>query len=148
MPEEFIMRGQTADSATETLNFSGKTPGYGYRLIEFEIYPSTGIGATEIEAMASITAAKTSEDPQNPNFNNPGLIATAVWNNYYTTGYIPGPGHVVINDLFVITQDLILRVKDSTSANPVNWQCKFKKVKLSSSAEAVANFNQFTIFDG
>ena len=54
-----------------------------------------------------------------------------------------------IDDSFVVTQDLILTVADAVSGSTlsINWLCKFEKVKLSQSAEAVANYNQFTIFD-
>jgi len=47
MNKEFVMRGQTVSTAglnTEVLNFSGDKPGYAYRLVEFELYPSTNIG--------------------------------------------------------------------------------------------------------
>jgi len=146
--EEFIIRGQTASGETETLNFSGQTPGYAYRLVEFQLYPSTSIGSASSELCATITAGKTAIVPTDPNFNDPGLIATFVVDHNSGSNY--GPEYLgVINDTFLITQDLILMVQDTGgAATPVNWQCRFEKVKLSSSAEAVANFKQFTIFDG
>jgi len=146
MPEEFIMRGQTASGETETLNFSGQTPGYAYRLTEFQLYPSTSIGGTRYEMLGTITAGKTAVTPTDPNFNDEGLIATGSIQDNDSQDY-PHSQTYCINDMFVITQDLILMVQD-TASNPINWQCRFKKVKLSSSAEAVANFKQFTIFDG
>jgi len=146
MPKEFIIRGQTAVAdPTEVLNMSGYRPGYGYRLTEFQIYPSTGISTASYEITASITADNSSMAPENPDFNNEGLIATALLdskNNVNTGPY----GLTVINDLFVITQDLILTIAD-TESNPVNWQVRFKEVKLSGSAEAVANFKQYTIYN-
>jgi len=151
MPENLIMRGKTSSGETETLNFSGHTPGYAYRLVDFKIYPAEDIGSANQELAATVTAAKTAEDPSNPNFNNPGLIATALWSHDpVPTPSTMSPGLVVVNDMFYITQDLILRVIDTVAGapRPTNWQCRFEKVKLSSSAEAVANFNQFTIFDG
>ena len=76
--EEFVMRGKTASGETEVLNFGSKH-GYGFKLIEFSIYPSADIGDFSAqELMASVTAAKTFEDPQNPNFNNEGLIASSL----------------------------------------------------------------------
>jgi len=144
--EQLIMRGQTASGLTEVLNFGGSTPGYAYQLTEFQLYPSTAIGAGDTEAVGSVTADDTAEDPENPNFNHAGLIATA--HIKYPSSSSRGPQvESVINDLFYITQDLILMVEE-TGSTAVNWQCKFKKVKLSLSAEAVANFNQFTIYDG
>jgi hypothetical protein len=145
MPKEFIMRGQTTTGApTEVLNITGYRPGYGYRLTEFAIYPSTSIGSQACEMSASITADNSSEAPDSPNFNHDGLIATALLFSQGTNGsnYL----NVVINDLFVITQDLILQVAD-TQNTPINWQVKFKEVKLSKSAEAVANFKQYTIYN-
>lgn len=148
--EEFILRGQTASGETEILNFSGYSPGYAYRMTEFQLYPSSGIGNTSVELCAAITAAKTSESPDNPNFGNEGLIGTAMYSASNPSGIEPRPTYSVVNDLFLITQDLIISVIDTVGGAPtaVNWQCRFEKVKLSSAAEAVANFKQFTIYDG
>ena len=56
--------------------------------------------------------------------------------------------HSVINDTFLITQNLILMVKDqSGDDNPINWQCRFESVKLKGSEEAVNNYKQFLISD-
>jgi len=145
--DELIMRGQTVSGGQETLNFGGRTPGYAYQITDLAILGSASVGGTDFEIMASVTADDTAEDPQIPNFNHPGLIATTFVKipaaaNYPAISFDP-----ILNDLFFITQDLILMVFDSNSA-AVNWQVKFRKVKLSASAEAVANFNQFTIYDG
>jgi hypothetical protein len=146
MNKEFIMRGQTASGLTEILNFSGLTPGYAYRMTEFVIYPSTGVGSTPAELAASVTAAKVLEDPSNPDFNNEGLIAVtqSIHNNsvnYSTTNL------TVVNDTFLITQDLILAVIDTQAGAPmaVNWQCRFVAEKLVNGEEALANYKQFTI---
>jgi len=149
MPEELIMRGQTVSGGQETLNFGGRTPGYGFHLTQFQLYPSAAIASSSGELLETITADDIGEDPANPNFNHPGLIGTyfvRIESQYTSERAI---NYSVINDLFVVTQDLILMVQDaSAGSQAINWQCKFKKVKLSSSAEAVANFNQFTIYDG
>jgi len=145
MPKEFIIRGQTTVGApTEVLNMSGYRPGYGYVLKELSLYPSTAVGTASYEMMATVTADNSSEDPQGPNFNNEGLLATT-----FVMGFASrtvARGLTVVNDLFVITQDLILQVFDTQGA-PVNWQVRFKEVKLSSSAEAVANYKQYTIYN-
>ncbi len=146
MNKEFVMRGQTASGKTEVLNFSGYKPGYAYRLVEFELYPSV-IGSSAIgELSASITAAKTAEDPNNPNFNNEGLIGVTSLGfrndaKFYET--------TIINDTFLITQNLILKVIDNEAGDPmaVNWQCRFVAEKMSGPEEAVANYKQFTISD-
>jgi len=145
MPEEFIMRGQLNSGGEEILNFSGRTPGYGYQIIEFVLYGAEGIGTLQLELIGSITANDTIEDAINPNFDNAGLIATSYQSMTGQKDSNPG-GYAVLNDLFVITQDLLLNVVE-TGGTPVNWQCRFRKVKLSGPAEAVANYKQFTIFD-
>lgn len=149
MPKELIMRGRTDSGSTEKLNFGGQPRrGYGYRMTQFQLYPSSGIGVDVGELVASITADKVAVTPTDPNFNDDGLIATSfvrVESQYATE---KPQVLTVINDLFVITQDLILMVQDtSASASPVNWQVRFEEIKLSDGAAAVANFHQFTIFD-
>jgi len=152
MNKEFVMRGQTVSTAglnTEVLNFSGDKPGYAYRLVEFELYPSTNIGGgNDFEGSASITAGKTGIDPANPNFNDEGLIGTALLLIDSTSAYYQFASSSVINDTFLITQDLILQVHDqSGSAFPVNWQCRFVAEKVNTAEGAVANYKQFTISD-
>jgi len=143
MNKEFVMRGQTASGGQEVLNFSGNTPGYAYRLVEFSIYPSTGIGSTQVELAASVTAGKTAVNPATPNFNDDGLIATSLFDQSDTATRSAGP-LTVVNDTFLITQDLILMVQE-TGGTPVNWQCRFVAEKMSSNEEAVTNFKQYTI---
>jgi len=150
--KEFVMRGQTASGLTHTMNFSGHKGDYGFRLIEFDIYPSTGIGTQLYELAATVTASKTFEDPANPNFDNDGLLATAFITSGETGGAhgnFGGDGTKVVNDTFLITQDLILAVIDTVAGSPmaVNWQCKFLPVKLSSTEAALTNYRQFSIFD-
>jgi len=148
MKKEFVMRGKTASGLQEVLNFTGHKKGYAYRLTEFQIYPSTDIGGVNHELAATITAAKVYEDPSNPNFTNEGLIATAY--SVSRSDAYSGNQHTVINDTFLITQDLIIAVIDVVAGSPmdVNWQCRFVSEKMNLSQEAVANYNQFTISDG
>jgi len=147
MKKEFVMRGKTASGVQEVLNFSGHKPGYAYRLVEFELWPSTAIGTTNQELSATLTAGKTFEDPTNPNFNHEGLIGTAICQIKAIAQFTQ---ESVVNDTFLITQDLILAVIDSVvgSPAPVNWQARFKSVKMTGPEEAVTNFKQFTISDG
>ena len=147
MPKEFIIRGRTDSGKIEVLNFSGYKPGYAYRLVEFSLYPSTSIDATEWELMGTITAGKTAVAPTDPNFNNDGLIATTFVACNGGSAYGPFGPMTVIDDTFLITQDLLLMVQDSASQQ-INWQCRFVAEKMSGPAEAVANYKQFTISDG
>ena len=144
--DEFVMRGQTANAGEEVLNFSGFKPGYAYRLVEFSLYPATNVGGSDAELCGSITASKTAEDPQNPDFGNEGLIATS---NYRQGSSINQNTQffAVINDTFLITQNLILKVANTANSNPINWQCKFMPVKMGKAEEAVTNYKQFMISD-
>jgi len=146
MNKEFVMRGQTASSGEEVLNFSGLTPGYAYRLTEFKVYPSV-LGTAAAECFGAISASTLAADPVNADFNDDGLIANAMFitsSNPAAPGY-SGPVTELIDDLFLITQNLLLSVRDTDGSNPVNWQCKFVGEKLSTSEEAVTNYKQFTI---
>jgi len=147
--KEFVMRGQTASGLTHTMNFSGHKGDYGFRLVEFQIWPSVNIGGASAELSATVTADKTFEDPANPNFNHEGLIGVAML-KIHETDYRPGSAiDAVVNDTFIITQDVILAVVDLVAGAPmaVNWQCKFLPVKLSSTEAALTNYRQFSIFD-
>lgn len=147
MNKEFVMRGQTASGETEVLNFSGHKPGYAYRLVEFVLYPSTGIGSTSQEMCGTVTAGKTAIAPTDPNFNNEGLIGVSTHNR--STSPQDGPFmDSIVNDTFLITQNLILMVQNTGSgSNPINWQCRFVGEKMSKSEEAVNNYKQYTISD-
>ena len=142
------MRAQTASGGTEVLNFSGFKPGMAYKLTEFELYPSTNIGDEANEMCGTITAGKTAVSPTDPNFNNEGLIATAAFSTHRNN--TSNLEHIsVVNDTFLITQNLILMVQDTGgNSNPVNWQCRFEPVKMSKPEEAVTNYKQFLISDG
>jgi len=150
MNKEFVMRGQTVSTAgqnTEVLNFSGYKPGYAYRLVEFQLYPSSSLGTAANEMCATITAGKTAITPTAPDFNDEALIGTSAFSSQ--SNNTSNLTHMsVINDTFLITQDLILMV-DETGGNayPVNWQCRFVAEKMSGPQEAVANYKQFTISD-
>jgi len=149
MRKEFVMRGKIASGTNEVLNFSGKDKGYAYRMTDFEIYPSETIGISpNIELCASVTAANTFEDPQNPNFDNEGLIAVAFLRNGEAVNYVFGAAKV-INDTYLITQDLIIAALDSIAGNPidVNYQCRFVMEKMTGPEEAATNYKQFTIND-
>ena len=117
-------------------------------MTEFMIYPSTGVGTTPGELAASVTAAKTFEDPENPNFNNEGLIAVSQSLHNNSVNY-PVSNLTVVNDTYLITQNLILAVIDTQAGSPmaVNWQCRFESVKMTGSEEAVTNYKQFMISD-
>jgi len=148
MRKEFVMRGQTASGETEVLQFGKYKAGYAYRLTEFKLWPSTNLGNKHQELYASITAAKTFEDPINPNYNNDGLIGTAIFIESYDVNY--GPNYAsLVNDTYLITQNLILAVIDTFVGSPaaVNWQCRFESVKMTGAEEAAVNYKQFAISD-
>ena len=149
MRNEFVMRGQTASGQTEVLNFGKYKPGTAYRMTEFEIYPSTGIGTINAELAASVTAAKTYEDPLNPNFDNEGLIAVATRDQQVGPNDRTNERQSIVNDTYLITQNLILAVVDTVAGSPmaVNWQCRFESVKMSGAEEAAVNYKQFIISD-
>jgi len=147
MKKEFVMRGRLESAGTETLNFSGYKPGYAYRLVEFHLYPADDIGEATFEYVASITAGKTEVHPQTVDFNNEGLIACTYLSSSSSTAY-PTNFITSINDTFLITQNLILMIVETSGANSAaNWQCRFKSVKMTGPEEAATNFKQFTISD-
>ena len=148
MKQEIVMRGQTASGGTETLEFSGiqiENKNMAYKMTEFQLFPSANIAAQVYEMTGSITAGITAIAPTDPDFDNDGLIATALVAT--STSQPANEELVVINDTYMITQNLILMVQD-THGNPVNWQCRFKAVKMNDAEMAANNFKQYMISDG
>lgn len=146
MARQLVMKGQTVSGGQEKLNFGGKTPGVAFRLVSFKLWGATNLGASSNEYWATLTRAKVIEDPANPNFNNEGLVGVASLFNHNSPAYPPGALEVIDYEA-LITQDCLLGVIDTADSEAVNWQLTFEEVKLSNAAEAVANFNQFTISD-
>jgi len=145
MRKTFVMRGQTASGETEVLNFGKYKQGYAYKMTELSLYPSVNIGGQDWEISASVTAGKTAVAPTDPNFNDDGLIGTAFQSSSSSTSY-PWSGYEIVNDTYIITQNLILMVQ-STQSHPVNWQCRFESVKMTGAEEAAVNYKQFAISD-
>jgi len=146
MPETLVMTGKTISGGQETLNFGGHTPNYAFKLISFKLWGSNNLGNSSNEHWATLTRAKTIEDPANPNFDNEGLVGVATLFIHNSPAYPPGALEV-INPMAIITQDCLLAVEDTADGDPINWMLIFEKVKLTNSAEAVLNFKQFGIFD-
>ena len=154
MKKEFVMRGKTESGLTEVLEFGGRQKenrNMAYRLTEFILYPSTNIGDVQYELAGTVTAAKTLEDPSNPNFTNEGLIGTSMVHGASGSNeaHAQLTHQSIVNDTFLITQNLILAVVDTVAGSPmaVNWQCRFEAVKMTNSETAVNNYKQFAIFD-
>ena len=145
--KEFILRGKTASGpGTETISLGGLADGYAFQLIAFELWPSDNLGGQSAECWGALTRSSSPEDPINPDFSDDALIATA----HSDMSHSPGTGILsssVLNDLVLLTQDLTLSVHDTHAASAVNWQLKFKKVKVTAAAEAVANYNAFAVRD-
>ena len=148
MRKTFVMRGQTASGETETLNFSGYKPGYAYRLTEFRLWPSNVASGVVYELLGTITAGKTAVSPIDINFNDDGLIGNAMMQDNDNEHY-PISESSLVNDTYIITQNLILMVQNTTGgqAFPINWQCRFESVKMSGPEEAAVNYKQFAISD-
>jgi len=144
MRKTFVMRGQTASGETEVLNFGKYKQGYAYVMTEFQLFPSANIVGQPYEMAGSITAGKTAVAPTDPNFNDDGLIGTALITS--STSQPASEELVVINDTYIITQNLILMVQD-THGNAINWQCRFESVKMTGAEEAAVNYKQFAISD-
>jgi len=151
MKQEIVMRGQTASGGTEVLEFSGiqiENKNMAYKLVEFVLYPSTNIFSQAYEMAGSITAGKTAIAPTDPNFDNEGLLATCfIKGNSGASDPIMSPELSIVNDTFLITQNLILMVQDGQST-AVNWQCRFQAVKMTDAEMAGNNFKQYMISDG
>ena len=146
MAEEIIMRGNFTAAqgyANKKLSFTGLKPGFAYNLIDFQLYPSTSIGAQSVEMAGCISCGGNNIDAANIDFNLDEIIGTTAFSANASVPNNP-TSHTVINDLYPITQDLNINTNDTQGTN-VNWQCKFRKVVLSGPAQAAANYKQYSI---
>jgi len=147
MRKTFVMRGQTVSGETEVLNFGKYKAGYAYKLTEFQLYPSAAIHGADFEYVGSITAGKTAVAPSSIDFNDDGLIGTTLISESASAAN-PVSVLSVVNDTFVITQNLILMVQDMSGSDlKVNWQCRFESIKMTGAEEAAVNYKQFAISD-
>jgi len=148
MKKEFVMRGNLAHGVSEVLNFSGYKPGYAYRLVEFNVWPTTAVHGSSDTQAASITAGKTAADPIAPDFNQEGLIGNALFINFPPGGATTGPlSASIVNDTFLITQNLLILARDESGGNNINYQARFVSVKMSGPEEAATNYKQYAISD-
>jgi len=146
MRKTFVMRGNLAHGVSEVLNFGKYKQGYAYRMTEFSVWPSTSIHGATDEIAASITAGKTAADPINPNFDEDGLIGNAMYIN--SANNTDGPGLAsLVNDTYIITQNLLILGRDESGGNSINYQARFESVKMSGAEEASVNYKQFAISD-
>jgi hypothetical protein len=148
MRDEFINKGKLAVGEVETIHIGTHESGYGYRITRFDLWGGAdvlGVSAAS-EYCGIITAESTAADSSAPDFNQEGQIAVAMWGVSHNLVTNVPAGTSCIDDLFVCTQDLLLEIK-GTSSTECNYMIKFEKVKLSSSAQAVQNYKQYSIFD-
>jgi len=149
--KEFIAMGlvgsTTNTSDRFTVRLSGIADGYGFKLVEFRIWGAKSLdGPAATESWGILTRdGSLSPDPFNPDFSNKAFLGVAT--------FILDPNGTptlatdsLVNDNDILTQD-IYGYCGNTSHYLTNWFLRFKTVKLSSSAEAVANYNAFSIRD-
>ena len=146
MPKEFIIKGRTVSGQPEKINLHGGRPGYGFQLHDFKLWGSNNLGATSMEGWATLARSSTGISPIDPDFNNEALVGVAVFMTHSSPAY-PPQALKMIDDLVMLTQDLTLMVQDTADGDPINWMLKFKEVKLSNAAEAVANYQSFVVHD-
>jgi len=144
MRKEFVMRGKTASGKTEVLNFSGYKPGYAYRLTEFSVFGSNSL--TDVEAVGTLTAGKVAHDPTDIDYDDAGLIGVSMFATSDNRDRAGSTNKQVIDDTFLITQNLILMVMDQVG-NAINWQCRFIAEKMNDAETAVTNYRQYQISD-
>ena len=144
MPKEFIIRGRTDSGKAEKIRLSGVADGYGYQLHDIKLWGSGSLGATSMEGWATVARSSTAISPIDPDFDDDALVAVAVFMTHTSPAYPPQALNM-IDDLVILTQDLTLMVQDTGDGLPINWMLKFKEVKLSTSAEAVANYSAFSV---
>ena len=139
------MRGQTASGGQEVLNFGKYKPGTAYRITEFSLYPNVPHNSYEISG--TVVTGKTAMAPFDIDFRNDGLIACSFISDHGAEEN-PAGTFSVLNDTYMITQNLILMVQTSVGSSPINWQCRFESVKMTGAEEAAVNYKQFAISDG
>jgi len=149
--KEFIQMGKVGSTTNTADKFqvrlAGIADGYGFKLLEFRIWGAKALdGPAATESWGILTRDSTlSPDPLNPDFSNKAFLGVA--------SFILDPDSTptlatnsLVNDNDILTQD-IYGFCANTAHYLTNWFLRFETVKLSTSAEAVANYNAFSIRD-
>jgi hypothetical protein len=107
------------------------------------MWGSTNLGAIAQECWGILSRGP-AMDPKVPNFNDDALVGVSVFMTHTSPAY-PPQSLEVIDDLVILTQDLTIAVQDTSNAEAINWQLKFEEVKISTAAEAAANYQAYTV---
>lgn len=141
-----IVGSRTITTDRVHVPLSGLADGYGFRLLDFKIWPSTDLGGAnknqELYAVINRDPGF-APDPFNPDFGVPGFLAVSTWGSGPFVLAVGAPStrgsQSIINDDVILTQDVFVYCSDPAD-NKINYFLRFERMRISAGAEAVANF--------
>jgi len=123
-----------ADGGIERIRLSTNNGLIGYKIKKFELIAYDP--NVEAESMVLIFTVKPESVPTVINFDNPTLIAAALYDLSASQSY--NPGTVMIIDNVTVNQDIYLTHLESKASSPVNYYVELEQVKLDLSEATVA----------
>ncbi len=126
-------RGKIEDAGQDRIYLSTNTGSNGYRIVKFQIMPSSP-GDTAQELVTKIYTKLQTSATATVDFSDPGLLACALFNqssNAWTTF------ETVIFDNEIFNQDVYVTCQDTQNAAGCNYYLELEEVKL--------NMNESTV---
>ena len=127
-------RGSIADGGIERIRLSTNQGLIGYKIVKFEL-----IGAdpnVEAESSVQVFSVPKTTVPTTINFDDPTLLAAALYDLSASQAY--NPGTVMVIDNIVFNQDIYVTHFESKASQPVNYYLELETMILSKDEATVA----------
>jgi hypothetical protein len=133
-------RGQLAPGKAQTIRLSTNNGLRGYKITKFQIINTTPHGVDSTLVCKVFTTPKKDADANTTiNFDDPTLLAVAIYEDQAVKTSPPQGYETVIFDNMVFNQDIFVTMADTdTNTDPGNYYLELEQVKLDLNEATVA----------
>ena len=130
-------RGLMLDNTQDTISIHTSDGSIGYRIVKFEILPTTA-GDVDQESCVQIWTKLQTTIVQTINFSEPSLLGAAIYGSDAAT-HTTNDSRAVIFDRDIFNQDIFVTHQDGASAsNSINYYLELEQFKLDLNENTVA----------
>lgn len=130
-------RGSIADEAQDTITLHTNTGMTGYRIVKFELFPSSPGDAVQESVVKVFTIKQTDTSISSTvDFSDQTLLAAGYLALNSAAYY--GNDYITIFDNVIVNQDLSITHKDVSGTKAVNYHLELEQIKLDLSEATVA----------